>query len=597
MPYIILFVVFLAVALHVYFRFNKGMARNARGQQTRRLVVAALLSVLPIAVAGGNPLCPSVVLLALICMLWMATYPLLFHLTNRHSSPDYENYMDIDFGLYFFGSASGIILLLSAILPGSTAISVIVGLVETVVVAVPLFQIAYFVVYRTCIDPTGMGVILDTNRNEILEFFRSFSWWQLMLALVATVVPAVVVLGVNILFPPVLGGGMVRILLLLGLTVFLTVYTWKPHHGTFVRTGLYTLYSNVKEHNRSYSLYKEKNAERMKHLEVEPLGKQWSKPSTVILVIGESACRDYMSAFNPSMEHDTTPWLRKGKADDRHFFLFPHAYSCAVQTVPSLTRALTECNQYNDKKFYDSCSFIDIAHKLGYCVHWYSNQGHLGAAETPITIIADTAEVDKWTQQEVGKVQYDETLLSFFTEIDPSKNNLIVFHLKGSHFNFQNRYPREFTRWGDPDVQDNVLCYENSIAYTDSVLERIYDYASKKLNLQAMVYCSDHGDVPGLRRKPLFNGFRMTRIPLFVWLSEEYILCHPDRAKALANNRDRYFTNDLLYELLCGVLDAKSPNFDTSNSLAYDNYRWQRDELLTYEGRHHISEDDVDADN
>ena len=90
-----------------------------------------------------------------------------------------------------------------------------------------------------------------------------------------------------------------------------------------------------------------------------------------------------------------------------------------------------------------------MAHKLGYRVHWYSNQGHLGTFDTPISLVAETADVAKWTHQEVGKVQYDASLLDFLDEVDPTKNNFVVLHLIGSHFNFINRYPREFTRWGN----------------------------------------------------------------------------------------------------------------------------------------------------
>lgn len=599
--YVAIFVALLAVALAVYFGCNKGMARNARGQQSRRLTIASLLAVLPATMAQVSPLLPQLMLLLVVAAMWMITYPLLYHLSNRRSSPDYENYMDIDFGLYLYGGLSALMALLGVVLPGSAVVAAAVSVVEAALMALPLFQWVYFATYRTAIDATGMAVMLDTNRNEILEFFRSFSWWQVALAALAFIVPVAAIFAVNLSAP--MGNALaglapihrcVLLVLLLSLAVFLNVYTWKQRHGVFMRTGLVTLYNNVREHKRSFSLYKEKNAERYSRLHVEALGKPCDKPSTIILVIGESACRDYMSAFNPRLSHDTTPWLSEMSRDSCHFYLFPHAYSCAQQTVPALTRALTESNQYNHKVFYDSTSFIDIAHKLGYRVQWYSNQGHLGAAETPITIMADTAEVDKWTLQEVGKVQYDETLLDFFSEVDPNKNNLIVFHLKGSHFNYLNRYPASATKWGQPGVQDNILNYENSLCYTDSVLRRIYEYASGKLNLQAMVYCSDHADVPGMRRQPGFNGYGMTRIPLFVYLSDGYILRHPGRAEALDRNRSRYFTNDLLYELLCGVLDVKSPAFDETNCLASTAYKWQRDQLLTYEGRRRVADDDTE---
>ena len=90
------------------------------------------------------------------------------------------------------------------------------------------------------------------------------------------------------------------------------------------------------------------------------------KPHTVLLVIGESACRDYMSAFEPDQPWETTPWETAMSRDRRHFSFFRNAYSCAMQTVPALERALTERSQYNNREFSDSVSVIDIARKAGY---------------------------------------------------------------------------------------------------------------------------------------------------------------------------------------------------------------------------------------
>lgn len=77
----------------------------------------------------------------------------------------------------------------------------------------------------------------------------------------------------------------------------------------------------------------------------------------------------------------------------------------------------------------------------------------------------------------------------------------------GSHDNFQNRYPPEFTQWGDPNVYDFPVNYDNSLYYTDYVLKNIYEYANNNLNLQAMIYFSDHGQNPKNKRHPDNFGF------------------------------------------------------------------------------------------
>lgn len=590
--YIAIAAVLYGLAAAIYLGCNKGMARNARGQQLRRLLIATVMAVLPPALGGISPGSPCFLLPLAICVLWMVTYPLLYHLTYRKSSPDYENYMDITFGLYLAGWLSSAYILIGLLIPGNPVALGLMALMEFALCMVPLFQWAYYIAYKTCVDANGIQVVQETNVNEIIEFFHSFPLWATV-AVVAAIVALAAGLGVaNINMPTTPTDTALWRQILASAMILTGIYIWKKHHGVFVRTGMATLYRTVKDYVASNNRYRTQLRSRYEAMHVTQKGGKWSKPTTIIMVIGESACRDFMSAWHPDMAEDTTPWMRHEAQTDPHFLIFPNAYSCAMQTVPALERALTERNQYNDKPFFESCSIIDIAHKLGYHVHWYSNQGHLGTAETPVTLVADTADVAKWTRQEVNKVQYDAALLDFFSEIDPAKDNFIVFHLKGSHFNFLNRYPRDFTRWGKPGVQDNVVNYKNSIAYTDSILQQIFDYARQHLNLQAFVYFSDHATEPGRRRKPNFDGFQMTRIPLAVWMGDEYVAKHRERYEALVQNREKYFTNDLAYDLMCGLFDIESNRFDPTASLASDSYRFTRDMLLTYEGKKKIAEDD-----
>lgn len=589
--YVVIAAALYVIAAAIYLLCNKGMARNARGQQLRRFVPAALFAVLPSALLGVSPVERIFILPLAIGLLWMVTYPLFYHLTYRKSSPDYENYMDITFGLYLVGWLSSAYALIGLLIPGNVFALGVMAFIELVLCMIALFQWAYYIAYKTCVDTNGIKVVQETNVNEIIEFFHSFPLWATFAVVIAVVAVAALLGIANIDMPALSFDVPLWRQIVASALILVGVYIWKGGHGVFVRTGMAQLYRTVKDYIASNERYRTEMKSRYSDLQVKALGKPWSKPSTVIMVIGESGCRDFMSAWHPDMKEDTTPWMRHEAESDPHFMIFPNAYSCAMQTVPALERALTERNQYNDKPFFESCSIVDIAHKLGYNVHWYSNQGHLGTADTPVTLVADTADVAKWTKQEVNKVQYDSALLDFYKEIDPAKNNFIVFHLKGSHFNFLNRYPREFTRWGESGVQDNVVNYENSIAYTDSILQQMFEYARRNLNLQAFVYFSDHATEPGRRRKPNFDGFQMTRIPLAVWLSDEYVSNHPLRYEALKANQEKYFTNDLAYDLMCGVFDIDSNRFDSTASLADKGYRFTRDELLTYEGSKHISED------
>lgn len=587
----------LAIFLYsclIYLRCNRGMARNARGQQTRRFFFATVAAFAPLAVSGNSVLQPQLLLALFVALTWMTTYPLLYHLTNRKSSPDYENYMDIAFGLYTFGWLSGIILLTQHFLPGNRWMLSLLSIVELLLLIIAVFQIVYYLIYKVCMDANGMKILQETHWNEIIEFSKSFTFIQNLGMILPMIAVTAACFLVNFQHVDTDQLTVPQVVIIAALTIFYLYYTWKPRHSVFSRTGIAELFAVVKEYVENNHRYTNQMEQRISDLIITPLSTPPADlpPHTIFMVIGESACRDYMSAFHPEMKEDTTPWLRQSAEDQQHFLLFPNTYSCAMQTVPTLEKALTEYNQYNGKAFYESCSIVDVARKLGYRIHWYSNQGHLGSFDTPITLVAETSDVAKWTKQELGKVQYDESLIDFLDEVDPGKNNFVVLHLKGSHFNFMSRYPQAFTRWGTPGVQDNVVNYKNSICYTDSILQQFFEYGKTRLNLQAMLYFSDHATEPGRRRKPNFEGFQMTRIPMFAYFSDEYIRLHPNRVSALQKNREKYFTNDLVYDLMCGIFDIQSNHFDESASLASNQYRFTRNMLLTYEGQKHIAEDE-----
>lgn len=597
--YIACIAALFGISYYVYRRFNMGLARNSRGQQFRRYLIASIMAFLPAISAGLQPYAPPVAMAMAVSLLWIFTYNVLYDMTNRNSSPDYDNHMDIAFGIYLFGWLTGLYAVLSPL--GHTA-EWVLSTVETVLIIPPVIQIGYYLIYRTCIDATGMQVVQETNANEIIEFAKSFRPVKVVLTILA-VIAAVSAIALCNTLPATKGQdmfynnispirGTVLLIITAAITVFFTVYIWKRHHGLFMRTGIAMLYMDILDYRRGNSLYRLNMHKRLQELNVEQNGPKSSRPSTILMVIGESACRDYMSVFCPQ-NRETTPWQSKMKEDKRHFILFPNAYSCAMQTVPSLERGLTECNQYNGKDFLSSCSIVDIAHKAGYTVHWYSNQGHLGCADTPITLVAETSDTAKWTRQELNKIQYDKSLLEFLDEVDPEKNNFVVLHLKGSHFNYTNRYSSEYASENGLTEGNDVHNYKNSIHYTDSILHSFYEYATKRLNLQAMVYFSDHGAIPDMRRSPRFLGFGMVRIPLWVYLSEEYIANHPHVAEALSENREKYFTNDLAYELICGLLDIQSNHYDETGSVASPKYKYTRDMLMTYDGRIRIVDDNT----
>ena len=553
----------------------------------RRFVPCAILAVLPAALASLPLSSPLFVIPAIIAVLWILTYPTLYFISNHKVSSDFEFHFEAVFGLYFIAWISSLGILAQQVSWLAIPATIFITLAELMMLAIPVAQLIYYGLYKACINENGMEMIQETHYNEIIEYIKSMPLAINISVLLGTFIVTLATVISN--YQTISTSNSIdniSLIIIAATVIFLSIYLWKKKHGVFIRTAIVEFYLDIKEYLAANMQYTQNMQERISTLNVTPLSKS-TKPHTIILVIGESASRDYMKAFNKNYKYNTTPWLNQ-MDQHKNFILFPNAFSIGANTVLAVSNAMTEINQYNDKKFYESCSIIDIAHMAGYKVHWYSNQGHLGCADTPVTLIANTADVAKWTKQELNQIQYDESLLDYLGELDTTKNNFLVIHLKGSHFNFLNRYPESFTKFGTPNKYELELNYANSIAYTDSVLEQIFKYAKEKLNLQAMVYFSDHATVPDKRRSPNFEGLASVRIPFFTYFADEYITQHQEVYDTLKKHENFYWTNDLAYELLCSIFDIESNHFDETNSLASEQFKYKREDLRTNCGQSKI---------
>lgn len=590
--YFILELCFYFLPYFFYLAVSHGLGHKAEYLQLRRFIPCALLAVLPLYLFSIEPTYPPYLLSIIIGAAWIITYPLLYFLTNRKHSSDFGFHLDIVFGLYIIGWLGSLKLLLLYFGLYSLPALIILSIIEFAILMIPLLQWCYYGIYHLCVDEGSIALLFSTYKKEVIEFYQSMTLFiQIFIPIIfISAFAAIVYLNTFTTTFPAIN----KYLLALAAIefIFLTMYLWKKKKGVFIRTGIIELFLDVKNYLKETMRYTEQKEKRTANLKSKVNVKE-SQPHTFIMVIGESAARDYMSAFTTYPEN-TTPWM-KSISQTKNAFVFPHAYSCYCQTVPSLERALTEVNQYNSKKFYASCSIVDIAKKAGYHTYWFSNQSYIGSADTPVTLVAHTADTSAWVKHNREHEQYDGSLLEYLKTVNPNQNNFVVLHLKGSHFNYINRYPQEFAKFSKPHKYDLVPNYLDSIAYTDYVLKQITEYAQENLNLQALIYFSDHGVTPDQRRSPKFFGFAGLRIPLFTYFSDNYIQHHPQVYETLKKHRQTYWTNDLAYELVCGILDVESNHYHPENSLAAEDYQFTREMLLTNLGETYIKDDLTEA--
>ncbi len=302
-------------------------------------------------------------------------------------------------------------------------------------------------------------------------------------------------------------------------------------------------------------------------------------PGLFVLIIGESENRTHMSAYG--YDRDTTPWLRS-QENNSHFLLFQKPYSCHVQTVQSLSYALTSKNQYNQVPIEKSTTLIEAAKAAGYDTYWISNQTRYGIWDSPTTVIASGCNHQIWLNQNAGETcrtnYYDGKIVEALSSLSPHKNTLLIIHLMGNHVPYISRFPKEYRQYhGNQEMTD---LYDDSIRYNDAVVEQIYESLCQFPNFQAMVYCSDHSEAidEGLDHDTTNYKPSMTHIPFYMAFSDSYLSSYEPTVSQLHAQKDATFTNDLLFNAMLGLMhvqikelyepenDITSPSYDSTSS-------------------------------
>lgn len=525
---------------------------------------------------------------------WFIVYPFCYWTTYHNSNLGIFGIQfpyDAAFGSYLF-VASVFFRLLLLKYTSNKLQSYILGLVHGILFLPPLTQAIYYCIYHSPITSTAALAILQTNPREAQEYIMQiFGYTGVAASCLLVLFMFYCFIRLNSI-SHYNKENCLQSLKAVGFAFAVTIGLFHYCYTLADSTGLGEAFKFAHEHLESAKLFNKNHDKLLAELKVTPNKPAFGKPSTIVMVIGESAIRDYMSAYT-NTKNDTTPWLREQK-NSPNFLLFKNTYSPCGNTVMALERVLTEKNQYNKKEFNDSLTIIDLAKAAGYKTYWFSGQGAVSDCDTPITIVANTCDEAYWLEDQAFQFNrqfYDTDLIPLLKQVDPHKNNFVVLHLMGSHDNFFNRYPEEFDKFANHDHNDRVKTYENTIAYTDLVLQQVFEYASQNLNLQAMVYFSDHGNIPDGKRHPDETGFKAMRIPFFAYVSDEYRNLYPEIYKIMQDRQSTYFSSDLMYETMGSLLQIRTNKVDATNSLFDKSFKYKREDLTTALGQRKLIDD------
>lgn len=452
----------------------------------------------------------------------------------------------------------------------------------------PLLLLCYLIATNSLISSDIIIALAQTNGAEGAEFFVSnvnYKWLLALLFLIAVIYINCKAYENLTCDPKAKVTTSFSIAIILIGSIFLAI----PRID-------YLPFAVVKVTSRqldNFALYKQQKGVRLQKLSTLTslkLNPDVDKDGNLfVLVIGESQSASHIQAYG--YQKATTPKLVERLKEPNHL-LFNNVFSSWPQTVQALSYALTNANQYNQVEVSDAYSLIEIARAVGFDTYWLSNQRKYGMYETPITVISSTANHEIWTNgsAKMEGVFFDEELVNRLPKVDPNKNTLIIIHLMGSHQKYEKRVPKEFRQFTGAD--EVVASYDNSILYTDYVVDEIYNKAKKNPAFKALVYFSDHGEEPHVvgGHDPVNVTYQMLKVPLFVYLSDSYRKNHLNLFESLKSNEHKYFSNDLIFDLMVSLMRIEGvPNFEESLNLSSKKYRLDKASTLTMYGKKHIN--------
>ena len=254
--------------------------------------------------------------------------------------------------------------------------------------------------------------------------------------------------------------------------------------------NLVSFYANIVESVSDY--YRDKN-----DLEsVQNISPPWhiisAQPQykNYVLIIGESARKDYMSTYGFNLP--TTPFLDKTTG-----YINAGYVSSAPATYHSLLNSLHFKSKRKGKKDY-SYNIITLAKIAGIKTFWLSNQGSIGKYDTLTSRLGISADFHYFTKKGGFSTNnaddmklLDELKIRFKEKTYSNNVRLFVIHLMGSHRNFCQRLKEEEKKL--EFINESLSCYVNTILKTDKFIEETVTLLKEQNEPYSLIYFSDHG--------------------------------------------------------------------------------------------------------
>lgn len=311
-------------------------------------------------------------------------------------------------------------------------------------------------------------------------------------------------------------------------------------------------------------------------------------PEVYVMVVGETARAHNFSLYG--YPRNTNPLLSKTPG----ITVFPDATTQSNTTHKSVPMLLSAASAEDFPRLFHEKGILAAFREAGFHTVFISNQlpNH-----SFIDFLGEQADEHYFLKKEesVQGSHYDEDLLRKLDKILPEadasssahyryRKLFVVLHTYGSHFNYQERYPRSFAYF-KPDGRSEAMpenrrdllnAYDNTIRYTDYILHGIVERLQKWELVQtkarnkpdgiycqptsAMLYTSDHGENIFddnrnlfLHAAPKASDYEL-HVPFIIWTSQGFDKKYPKVVKALADNHTKQVQTSLsVFHTLLGI--------------------------------------------
>lgn len=311
----------------------------------------------------------------------------------------------------------------------------------------------------------------------------------------------------------------------------------------------------------------------------------------IVIVIGESASRNHHSLYGYNLK--TTPLLESKKEEIIPFNDVIAAYST---TSESMKMFMTYKNSsINTKNWYQYPSIPTLFSELGYKTYWISNQekgGSYGVCENFFSAKCDTS-VFVGMQYTGDNLQekFDDAILPELSEAMDEKNDkkLIILHMMGSHGVYNRRYPKEFAKFSDSDIEEAgrsylnktkkklISEYDNSILYSDYIISNMIDSLKKHEEQKTLfVYFSDHGEEMYGKRDFAGHATGYVDIPFIIWVSDTLQKDLGEKYTRITESVDKPITIENLFDFLLGINDIQYQLYNPSLNFISSEYHLEK---------------------